>query len=477
MSMFKDIPVDVGVIYEGERIRRKDMQVELGGPDVKEKFELVRVKKPEEVEDGKITIIGPDIKDMEEGKSYPIGILIEVSGAKLAPELEGVIERRIHQYCNYIEGFMHLNQRYDIWIRLSRKSFQKGFNSFNLLGKVLHRLFKSELPIIEEMQATFITDPEKIKPLYDEALKIYEERDARARGLKDEEVDKFYGCVLCQSFAPTHCCVITPQRYSNCGAISWFDGRASAGIDPKGPVFEIDRGEILDPVRGEFSGVNEAVKKRTMGEIQRVWLYTSFGYPHTSCGCFEAVAFYIPEVDGIGIVHRGYSGLAVNGLPFSTIADSTAGGRQVDGFHGISIEYMRSPKFLQADGGYSRVVWMPKEVKERVKNFIPPDLVDKIATEEDAKTIDELKAFLKSKNHPVVQRWKEEAAVAVVGAIPAEGGEEKAAELEQAPAVPAITAATLPITFGGFRIILKDAKIYASKVIIRAVKSEKPEKR
>jgi len=477
MSMFQDIPVDVGVIYEGERIRRKDMQVELGGPDVKEKFELARVKKPEEVEDGKITIIGPDIKDMEEGKSYPLGILIEVSGAKLEPELEGVIERRIHQYCNYIEGFMHLNQRYDIWLRLSKKSFQKGFNSFQLLGKVLHRLFKSELPIIEKLQTTFITDPERIKPIYNEALKIYEERDARARGLKDEEVDKFYGCVLCQSFAPTHCCVITPQRYSNCGAISWFDGRASASIDPKGPVFEIDKGEILDPVKGEFSGVNEAVKKRTMGEIQRVWLYTGFGYPHTSCGCFEAVAFYIPEVDGLGIVHRGYSGVAVNGLPFSTIADSTAGGRQVDGFHGISIEYMRSPKFLQADGGYSRVVWMPKEVKERVKNFIPSDLVDKIATEEDAKTIDELKAFLKAKNHSVVQRWKEEAAVAVVEAVPAEGREEKAAELEQAPAVPAITAATLPITAGGFRIILKDAKIYARRVIIHTVRSEKPEKR
>ncbi|MGB9756622.1 MAG: acetyl-CoA decarbonylase/synthase complex subunit beta, partial [Candidatus Bathyarchaeales archaeon] len=76
MSMFKDIPVDVGVIYEGERIRKEDMYVELGGPKVKEKFELARVKKPEEIEDEKIIIIGPDLKDMEEGKTYPFGILI-----------------------------------------------------------------------------------------------------------------------------------------------------------------------------------------------------------------------------------------------------------------------------------------------------------------------------------------------------------------------------------------------------------------
>jgi acetyl-CoA decarbonylase/synthase complex subunit beta len=470
MSMFEDIPVDVGVIYEGERIRRSDMYVELGGPDIKEKFELARVKKPEEVEDGKVTIIGPDLKDMEEGKSYPFGILIEVAGAQLEPELEGVIERRIHEYCNFIEGFMHLNQRYDIWLRLSKKSFQKGLNSFQFIGKVLHRLFKSELPIIEKMQITFITDTAEVKPLYEEALKIYEARDARARGLKDEEVDKFYGCILCQSFAPTHVCVITPQRYSNCGAISWFDGRAAASIDPKGPVFTIEKGELLDPVKGEFSGVNEAVKKKSLGEITRVWLYTAFGYPHTSCGCFEGVAFYIPEVDGFGIVHRGYRDLAVNGLAFSTLADSTAGGRQVDGFHGISIEYMRSPKFLQADGGWSRVVWLPKEVKERVKSFIPAELVDKIATEEDAKTIDELKAFLKERNHPVVERWKEEVTVAVEEAVPAEAKEE-------APTAPVITAATLPITSGGFKIILKDAKIYAKKVVIRSLKGEKAEKR
>ena len=459
MSMFKDIPVDVGVIYEGERIRRNDMYIELGGPDVKEKFELARVKKSKEVEDGKVTIIGPDLKDMEEGKSYPFGMLIEVAGPKLEPELEGVIERRIHAFSNYIEGFMHLNQRYDIWLRLSKKSFQKGLDSFQYIGNVLQRLFKSELPIIEKIQITFITDSKKVKELYDEAIQIYETRDAKARGLKDEEVDKFYGCVLCQSFAPSHVCVITPQRYSNCGAISWFDGRAAASIDPKGPVFTIERGELLDPVEGEFSRVNESVKKKSLGEISRVCLYTAFKYPHTSCGCFEAVAFYIPEVDGLGIVHRGYKDVAVNGLPFSTLADSTAGGRQVEGFHGLSIEYMRSQKFLQADGGWKRVVWMPREIKEKVKNFIPSELVDKIATEEEAQTIEELKAFLSEHNHPVVGRWKEAEAVPV---------EMK----EETPLIPVATAATLPITAGGYKIILKNAKIYAKKVIIRSMKTE-----
>ena len=465
MSMFEDIPVDVGVIYEGERIRRKEMQVELGGPSLKEKFELARVKPMNEVEDGKITIIGPDIKDMEEGKAYPLGILVEAAGSTLEEALEGVIERRIHGYLNFIEGFMHLNQRYDIWIRLGKKAFQKGLNSFTYIGKVLYKLFKSELPIIEKVQITFITNPAKIKDLYTEALQIYEARDAKARGLKDEEVDKFYGCVLCQSFAPSHVCVITPQRYSNCGAISWFDGRASAQVDPKGPVFAIERGELIDAEKGEFSGVNEVVKKRSLGDVDRVWLYTAFDYPHTSCGCFEAVAFYIPEVDGFGVVNRSFSGVTVNGLPFSTLADSTAGGRQVDGFHGMSIEYMRSKKFLSADGGWNRIVWLPKEVKERVKDFIPADIVDKIATEEDVQNTDDLKAFLKEKNHPVVTRWTE--ATTVEEAAPAE------ATAEEVAMMPVATAGTLPIMAGGFKIILKDAKIYARKVIIRSMKDEK----
>jgi acetyl-CoA decarbonylase/synthase complex subunit beta len=469
MSMFADVPVDVGIIYEGERIRFKDMQVELGGERINTKFELARVRKPEEVEDGKIIIIGPDIKDMPAGGSFPLGLLVEVAGAQLEEGLESVVERRIHAFVNYIEGVMHLNQRYDIWIRLSKRSFQKGFNSFEYIGKILQRLYKSELPIIEKIQITFITDPAKVKEMHSEALQIYEARDAKARGLKDEEVDKFYGCSLCQSFAPTHVCVITPQRYSNCGSISWFDGRATARVDPKGPVFEIDKGELLDSEKGEYSGVNETVKKKSLGEITRVWLYTGFGYPHTSCGCFEAVAFYIPEVDGFGIVHRGFKETTPNGLPFSTLADSTAGGRQIDGFHGVSIEYMRSPKFLHADGGWNRIAWLPKEIKERVLKFIPAELVDKIATEEQAKTIDELKSFLKEHAHPVASRWKEEA-VAVAEAGPAEIGEELAP-------TPVITASTLPLTAGGFKIILKDAKIYAKKVIIRSEKGEKAEKR
>jgi len=462
MSMFEDIPVDVSVIYEGERIRWAQAHCELGGPRIDKKFELVRAKPLSEVKDGEIRIIGPDIKDMEK-KSYPLGIYIEVAGKGVEEDLEGVIERRIHEFMNYIEGVMHVNQRYDIWVRISEKSYKKGLNSFKIIGKVLYRLFKSELPFIEKISITFITEKEKVDEMYEMALKVYEERDARARGLKDEEVEEFYGCNLCQSFAPTHACIITPQRYANCGAISWFDARAAARVDPKGPIYRVPKGECLDPIKGEYTGANESVKRNTSGAVTRVWLYTAFGYPHTSCGCFEAVAFYIPEVDGLGIVHRGFKGKTVNGLTFSVIADSAAGGRQVDGFHGISFEYMRSPKFLQADGGWSRIVWMPENAKERVKDFIPKDLVDKIATENDVSNVEELKAFLKEKGHPVVSRWKE--AEAKAEAVVEEREEAPVEMPVEAPPSPILTSA---IPMGRFKVILKNAKIHVKKLRIKS---------
>jgi acetyl-CoA decarbonylase/synthase complex subunit beta len=476
MSMFEDIPVDVGIIYEGERIRGREMQVELGGPREEYKFELVQAKELDEIEDGKITIIGPDLPDINSGTNTPFGMIIDVGGVEIEKDLEGVIERRLHEYVNFIEGFMHLNQRYDIQMRLSKKSFEKGFNTLKLFGEVLFRLYKSEMPFIEKMQITFITDPEKVKEMYPETMQIYEARDARARGMSDDEVDVFYGCSLCQSFAPTHLCVIAPQRYANCGAISWFDGRATAKVDPKGPVFEIPKGDLIDDVKGEYEGVNQVIREKSLGEIERVQLYTAFDYPHTSCGCFEGCLFYIPEVDGFGIVHRNYKGETVNGLNFVTISDLTAGGRQVDGFHGLGIEYMRSPKFMQADGGWDRVVWMPEEIRDRIKEYMPEEIIPKIATENDVSTLDELNAWLKEKNHPITENWTEEPEAAEAAPVPAAQQVAQPQMPMTGLTVPSLEllASALPIQGlpqgVAFKIILKNAKIKAEKLIIKAEK-------
>jgi acetyl-CoA decarbonylase/synthase complex subunit beta len=395
-----DFHVDIGPQYEGETIRKDDMQVEFGGPKVKDKLELVRLKTPDEVEHEKVEIIGPDIKDMEEGSSSPLAIIADIAGEELEKDMEPVIERRIHMYSNYMEGVYHMNQRNDIWIRFGKAAFKKGFDSLKEFGEILIFLFTSELSVIEKISVTLVTDPKKVEELLSEALQVYQGRDERLTGLKEEDVDVFYGCVLCQSFAPTHCCVITPERIANCGAINWFDGKAAYKLDPEGPIFEVAKGELVDPVRGEYTGCDQVVAERSLGQYDQVYLHSAFEHPHTSCGCFQAILFYIPESDAFGIVHRDFVGPTVLGETFSKMAAVTSGGRQVEGACGMALELIRSPKFFQADGGVKRVVWMPKAVKERYKDAIPADVYDKIATEEEVKDVDELTAFLEKVGHP-----------------------------------------------------------------------------
>ena len=476
---FSDIPVDVGPQYEGQRVRAPDMYVELGGTKVKYKFELFKVRGLEEIEDGKVILIGPDIPELKEGSSIPYAVIIEAAGRGLELEGEGVLERRIHEFSNYIQGYMHLNQRYDIWLRISKRSVQKGLNSFKYIGTVLYRLFKSAFPIIEKLRIIIITDPRVVELLYPQAMKVYEERDRRALGLRDEDVDMFYSCKLCQSFAPTHVCIITPERPSACGAISWLDARVAAKIDPKGPIQPVPKGKLLDPIGGEYEGANEAIKKLSNGAVQRVRLYSLFDYPPTICGCFEIATFYMPELDAIGLVHRGFAGVTPIGLKFSQVADTVGGGKQVPGFQGIGILYLRSKKLFQADGGWTRIVWMTSELRERVLDAIPLELRDKIATEKEATTIEELKKFLIERGHPIVQKWKEKEKKEEIKvkekAPPSPPPAQPQIQAPQLVVQPQVVSPTItpqqmlfsPQIAGGVVLVFKGVKIRAEKIVIK----------
>lgn len=467
--MFSDIPVDVSPMHEGERIRAANMYVELAGPK-SIGAELVQVD--ESVVDGKYEVIGPELSEMTKGEIYPFGIKIDIKGEKLEKELEGVIERRTHDLCNYVQGFMHLNQRDQIWCRVSTEAMDAGFKLVDL-AKALGILFKEEFPIIEEISITILTNEEDVKKFVDDAQGIYATRDERARELSDEDVDVFYGCLMCQSFAPTHMCVVTPDRTALCGAINWFDCRASAKMDPDGSIFEIEKGEVLDDIKGEYANVNEMIAQKTQGETDRVYLHSVFEYPHTSCGCFEAVAFYIPELDGIGIVDRDFSGETPLGIPFSSMAGQCSGGKQVEGFTGLSLEYMRSPKFLQADGAYERLVWMPSEVKSSLEGFIPEEMFEKIPTEEEATSVNDIKSYLKEKDHPILER------IANLGADEEESTDDSDVGVtsdyepmdmgQEFVPVASAPEMSMPMS-GGTKIIFKNAKIYAEKVIIKKTK-------
>src|SRR5512137_189162 len=396
-----DIKLDISPMYEGERIRKDDLWVELGGPKA-DGFELSLAASMDEVADGKVTVIGPELKDVKEGSTIPFGMIFKVAGEKIEKDLESIIERRNHALLSYISGLMHLNQRYDIWMRIGKSLQKKGVTSWKEIFTPVIELYKAEMPFIEKMEITIVTDPAKVKEELAKAMAVYKTRDERAKGLHDEEVDVFYGCTLCQAFAPTSACVVTPDRPSLCGAITWFDGRAAAKVDPEGPQFAITKGTATDVITGEYAAINEMAAKRSGGEYSVMKLYTFFDAPHTSCGCFETIGFYMPEVDGIGLADRDFKGATPNGLPFSTMAGQTGGGKQVVGFLGMGILYYFSNKFLQADGGWRRIVWMSEKLKERVKAGIPDEMLPKIATEKDAVDMAALKAFLLKVDHPVV---------------------------------------------------------------------------
>lgn len=223
------IPVAYGAAFEGERIRKDDLHVEFGGSK-SDCFELLRMKDMDEVEDGKIELIGPDLQDMQEKKAYPLAMLVDVAGRKMQKDFEPILERQLHHLVNGAEGVMHVSQRDIVWMRVGKKAFEKGF-SLKDIGRIFHTKILNDFPaIVDKVQVTLITEQDKVAELLPVAKAEYHERDERVGGLTDDNVDTFYSCTLCQSFAPTHICIITPQRLGLCGAYNWLDGKASYEI-------------------------------------------------------------------------------------------------------------------------------------------------------------------------------------------------------------------------------------------------------
>jgi acetyl-CoA synthase len=404
------VPITVGPAFEGETIRRADTFVEFGGGKTAA-FELVRMVGPDDIEDGKITVIGPEITDIKEGDRLPLGILVDIYGRKMQEDFEGVLERRIHYFVNYGEGLWHVAQRDLAWLRISKGAAEAGFK-FRDYGEILIAKFKSDYPaIVDRVQVTLITD----KNVIDEKIKIarekYAARDARLKGLTDESVNEFYSCILCQSFAPNHVCIVTPERVGLCGAVSWLDAKASNEITPTGPNQPILKGACIDEEKGMWQNVNEYLYNNSNRTLEEVNLYTLMDRPMTSCGCFEAIMAILPEANGIMVTTREYSGDTPCGMSFSTLAGAVGGGLQSPGFMGIGRRYLVSNKFIPADGGLGRIVWMPKELKDFLRDDLieqskrqglGEDFIEKIADETVGNTSDEILPFLEEKQHPAL---------------------------------------------------------------------------
>ena len=406
-----DIPVAFASAFEGEIIRRKDMQVEFDGSRV-DCAELVQTRSMDEVEDHKITVVGPDVDEMELGSKNPIAYVVEVAGKRMQPDFEPVIERKFHNYINCIEGVYHTGQRDMQRIRIGKEAYNAGFR-IRHIGEVLYTQVKIEFEAVgDKCQVTVYTDPAECTRIRHEvAIPVFDKRDARLENLTDETVDVYYSCILCQAFSPSHVCVVTPERLGLCGAVSWLDAKATNELDPNGPCQIITKERPIDENLGSYEDVDEAVQKFSQGALEHVTLYSIMQDPMTSCGCFECICGIEPFSNGVVIANREYAGMTPLGMTFSEMASMTGGGVQTPGFMGHGKHFISSKKFMKAEGGIERIVWMPKELKETVAERLNKtakelygidNFTDMIGDETNTTDPEELVAFLTEHNHPAL---------------------------------------------------------------------------
>ena len=361
-----DIPVSYATAFEGEIIRRGDMQVEVDGSRV-DCFELVQTRDASEVEDHKIIVDGPELDQIPVGSKISLSYTIEVAGKSMQPDFESVMERKIHSYLNCIEGVMHTGQRDMIRVRISKADFEAGFR-FKHIGEVLYAKVKSEFEaVVDKCQVTIVIDPEKNAALRAAANEVFNKRDDRLKSMTDESVDKFYTCIMCQAFSPSHVCIVTPERLGLCGAVSWLDAKATNELDPTGPCQIVPKEHCIDEKLGRYEDVDEAVAKYSHGALEHVTLYSLFQDPMTSCGCFECICGVEPVSMGVVITCREHAGMTPLGMTFSEMASMTGGGVQTPGFMGHGKHFIASKKFIAAEGGPGRIVWLPKILKDQMR--------------------------------------------------------------------------------------------------------------
>ncbi len=404
-----DIPLSFGPAYEGERVRGQDLYCQMGGGKT-QCTELVKMAEMNEIEDGKVVLVGPDIDQVKEGGAMPLGIFVQIAGREFQTDFEPILERQIHHLINYIQGVMHIGQRDIAWIRVSKAAVQKGF-SLKHLGVVLHAKFHQDFTkIVDKVQVTLFTKKEDVDKLTQRARAEYKQRDDRVEKMTDEDVEIYYSCTLCQSFAPSHVCTVSPERTGLCGAYNWMDCKASYEINPTGPNQPIVKGECLDPKLGQWKGVNEFVQKASRGAVSHYNFYSLVHSPMTTCGCCECIAAMLPSCNGIMTVNREYTGDTPCGMKFTTLAGVMGGGQSSPGFVGHSKYNITQRKFIAGDGGIKRLVWMPKMLKEELRERLLkrgeeigiPDLIDRIADETVGTTEEEILPFLQEKKHPAL---------------------------------------------------------------------------
>ena len=260
--------------FEGEIIRKGDMQVEFDGSRV-DCCELVQTKEMSEVEDHSFELIGKDFDEFRVGSKHSIAYVVEVAGKSMQPDFEPVFERKFHNYVNCIEGVMHTGQRDMIRLRISKDTFNAGFRAKDL-AEVLYARIKSEFEaVVDKCQVKIYTNDEDCTRIRHEvAIPAFNHRDERIGSMTDESVDVYYSCIMCQAFSPSHVCVVTPERLGLCGRriLAGCEGNQRAGSGRTLPGNH--QGKSHRRADRRVRRRNEAVRKFSQGALEDVSLYS-----------------------------------------------------------------------------------------------------------------------------------------------------------------------------------------------------------
>lgn len=314
-----------------------------------------------------------------------IGITVVVDDPTLDPVAEQELEGAALGYLNMLRG-VRVESHQPLVLALAGEDLSPEH-----LAEVVRRGLRLEYPRLGPIQVTVSTDPVELAARAPEVAAARMQREAEVARLSAQPPDVVYACEACAPFSREHVCVTHPVRSPMCGR-AWTEmlvGARYMGVSagrpwrrrgrPENCCAVVPLGRVLDPVKGEYEGLNEFVRQATQGRMQRVYLHSVRDFPHSSCGCFYALAWWSEQMGGLGLMQRGFRGSAPDGSTWDRLANR-AGGKQQPGISGVGLAYLRSPTFLQGDGGWKSVKWMTRKLQEEVREAVPQAI--SIPTEE-----------------------------------------------------------------------------------------------
>ncbi len=328
-----------------------------------------------------------------------IGILVEIAAENFSDDIALTVEKLALKRINFLSGVRAYEKDDTFHLELGT-----GIElNEEQIAEAIYWGIRTQYPRLEQIAVRIIYDLDTLASEAGDVRTYKNERRRFVKSMTEENTEDFCVCTECRPFSLVHTCILTPERTGMCAARTYASTKAAAYFGsptvpwqrqtekelPMRLVFK--KGKVLDANRGEYEGCNDMYQEMTGGELKRVYLHSLRDHPHTSCGCFQALAFWLEEVEGIGIMSRDSEAISPHGQSWAMLAN-LAGGKQSPGITGISIAYIRSPHFLKGDGGIANVVWVDSVLYNKISDMFSPG--QKVATEKDVQTMEDLKSFL-----------------------------------------------------------------------------------